>query len=77
MSNSDLKLWNIGRFIAYYASGPYLKKGTKITDILPLPNDERKKTLKDLTGEELKEWYEKRKQAEIAAGIRTVDNANT
>lgn len=70
MSNADLKLWNIGRFVAYYAAAAYLKKGTKITDILPLPNDEKRRSLKDLTGDELKQWYEKRKQAEIKAGLR-------
>ena len=77
MSNNEIKLWNVARFLAFYSAGPYLKKGTKLTDILPLPGDNTPKRLKDLSGSELKEWYEKRKQAEIAAGIRTVDNGNT
>ena len=68
ISNKELGEWHRARFIAYYCAGPHLKKGTKITDILPLPGD--KKRLKDLSGDELKEWFEKRKELEIKAGIR-------
>lgn len=68
IANIDVNEWHRVRFLAYYAAGPYLKKGTKLTDIFPLPGDP--KTLKDLKGDELKQWFEKRKEAERAAGIR-------
>lgn len=68
MAAKEVNDWHRARFLAYYAAGPYLKKGTKISDILPLPGDPKK--LKDLKGSELKDWYERRKAMEIAAGIR-------
>lgn len=68
MAARDVSEWHKMRFLAYYAAGPYLKKGTKISDILPLPGDPKR--LKDLKGEDLKEWYERRKEMERAAGLR-------
>lgn len=67
-NNSELNEWHRTRLMCYYAASGNLKKGTKLTDILPLPGD--KKTLKDLKGDELKDWFEKRKELEIKAGIR-------
>ena len=64
----DLTEWHRARFVAYYSAVGYLKKGTKMSDLLELPGDPKR--LKDLKGEELKEWYEKRKQLEIKAGLR-------
>lgn len=69
---AEINHWHRARFMAYYAAGPYLKKGTKITDILRLPDDKKRgKSLKDLNGDELKKWYEQRKELERKAGIRT------
>ena len=39
-----------------------------MSDLLELPGDPKR--LKDLKGKELKDWYEKRKQLEIKAGLR-------
>jgi hypothetical protein len=64
----ELSEWHRVRFVAYYSAVGYLKKGTKMSDLLELPGDPKR--LKDLKGEELKEWYEKRKQLEIKAGLR-------
>lgn len=69
-SQVDLGEWHRTRMLAYFVAAPNLKKGVKMTDLFPLPGDRPDKSLKDMSGQELKEWYEKRKQAEIAAGIR-------
>lgn len=66
----ELSEWHRVRLLAYYSAAANLKKGTKITDLFPLPGDKVGKSLKDLKGEELKEWYENRKKMEIEAGIR-------
>ena len=70
LATKELGEWHRARFIAYYAASANLKKGTKLTDILPLPGEKKAKTLKDLKGEELKEWFERRKELEIKAGLR-------
>lgn len=70
IANKELNEWHKIRFLAYYAASGNLKKGTKLTDILPLPGEKKEKTLKDLKGDELKDWFERRKQLEIKAGIR-------
>ena len=64
----DLTEWHRARFVAYYSSVGYLKKGTKMSDLLELPGDPKR--LKDLKGDELKAWYENRKLLEIKAGLR-------
>lgn len=72
----ELNEWHRVRLLAYYCAAPHLKKGTKITDLFPLPGDQVKKTLKDLKGDELKEWYENRKKMEIEAGIRKLEDGS-
>ena len=64
----ELTEWHRVRIVAYYAASGYLKKGTKLQDILPLPGD--KVMNKQQKGESLKEWYEKRKALEIKLGLR-------
>ena len=66
--NKDLNDWHKVRIMSYYSAVGYLKKGTKLTDIIPLPGDPKR--LKDLKGDELKDWFERRKQLEIKAGLR-------
>lgn len=70
LATKELGEWHRARFIAYYAASGNLKKGTKLTDILPLPGERKEKKLKDMKGDELKDWYEKRKELEIKAGLR-------
>ena len=76
-SSNDLNKWHRTRMLSYFVAAPHMKKGVKITDLFPLPGDIKEKTLKDMTGSELKDWYEKRKQAEIKAGLRADDNGKS
>ena len=59
----ELREWHMVRFLAYYAAGSDLKKGTKLKDILPLPGDT------EHTTESLKERYQRQREKLKAAGL--------
>lgn len=59
-ADKELREWQRTRLIAYYAAAPHMKKGFKISDIFPLPDEEKKN--KPITKEYVEEVRNRYKQ---------------